>query len=130
MRAILLALVSTFACAADLYVAPTGTDAVDRGSAAAPFKTLAYAVGRAANGDTVRLAAGTYQETAQTLLKAGVQVRGAGSSGAAVSLVRAPTAWNFTRANMPQNICPIARAKSILRKLSPHLKSPYRKDLY
>lgn len=78
--------------AATIHVMPTGQDAVGRGAADAPLRTLAYACGRAVAGDTVQLAAGTYQETAQALLPGRVRVVGAGR---AVTTVRVPTAWDY-----------------------------------
>src|SRR5262249_5445752 len=45
------------------YVATTGSDSANDGmSAGAPFKTIGNAIGKAAGGDTVLIADGTYNE--------------------------------------------------------------------
>lgn len=46
-----------------LRVAPTGSDVEDCGSAELPCRTIQYAVNRAASGDTILVAAGTYTYT-------------------------------------------------------------------
>jgi hypothetical protein len=46
--------------ASDRYVAPAGSDTTDCSNNATPCLTIAYAVAQAAAGDTVYLAAGTY----------------------------------------------------------------------
>ncbi len=67
-----------------LYVDPGGTDGVACGSVGAPCRTLYYAVEtRAAAGDTVVAAAGTYTEP--FALQANVTVRSA--SGPATTLI-------------------------------------------
>ncbi|MDP4208886.1 MAG: cadherin-like beta sandwich domain-containing protein [Bacteroidota bacterium] len=45
------------------YVSPSGTDDVNSGSSASPFKTIAYAATRVIAGDVVLVKAGTYAET-------------------------------------------------------------------
>ncbi|MBN1658431.1 MAG: hypothetical protein JXA93_08530 [Anaerolineae bacterium] len=49
---------------ATVHVATTGTDDPDCGSAAAPCRTLQYAVNLAQSGDTILVAAGTYTYSA------------------------------------------------------------------
>jgi len=44
------------------YVAPTGVDSGQCTAPAAPCRTLQYAIDRAANGDTINMAAGTYTD--------------------------------------------------------------------
>lgn len=44
------------------YVAPAGTDSGDCSSSGAPCRTIAYAAGQAAAGDTISIAAGIYYE--------------------------------------------------------------------
>jgi len=51
----------TTAFAKTRYVSPSGTDAFD--CAVAPCRTIHYAVGQAAAGDTIRVAAGTYADS-------------------------------------------------------------------
>jgi hypothetical protein len=74
-------------------VAPSGTDADGRGTETAPFRTLAFACARAQAGETIRLAAGEFRETAQCVLRSGVRLTGAGRSS---TIVHAPANWNFT----------------------------------
>jgi|GEM_PF-1699566 len=62
-----LCLVTT-AHAADYYVATTGNDS-NAGSEAAPFKTIAYAVSRLSEGDTVYVHGGVYNETRNIHIK-------------------------------------------------------------
>ena len=50
------------AWAADLFVDPAGNDANDCLSAATPCLTITAAIGKAAGGDTINVAAGTYAE--------------------------------------------------------------------
>lgn len=78
-----------------LWVAPTGVDAADRGAEARPLRTLAFACTRARAGQTIRLTAGTFRESAQCVLPAGVRVMGAGTGGAGRTTVVAPDSWNF-----------------------------------
>jgi hypothetical protein len=55
------------ACAAEFYVAPTGSDTSD-GTLAAPFATLSKANSAAAAGDTIWVRGGTYTLTTQLVL--------------------------------------------------------------
>jgi len=48
--------------AATYYVATTGVDAAGRGSAGSPYRTIQYAINNSTSGDTINVAAGTYQE--------------------------------------------------------------------
>jgi len=50
------------AVATTWYVSPTGDDANDCQSLATPCKTIGAAIGKAASGDTIQIAAGTYVE--------------------------------------------------------------------
>ncbi|HWA34853.1 MAG TPA: DUF1565 domain-containing protein, partial [Cyclobacteriaceae bacterium] len=59
------------------YVSTLGSDLND-GSAARPWRTLKYAVTRAASGYTIQLAAGTYVEYGQVVVPTGVSIAGAG----------------------------------------------------
>jgi ribosomal protein S13 len=82
-----------------LYVSPTGVDAPAGSTIAAPLRTLAYACTRAQAGDTIRLSAGTFQETAQCAARSGVRIMGNGRSGPDRTIVIAPLAWDFTADN-------------------------------
>ena len=66
--------------AADFHVSPSGNDTAGDGSAANPWKTLAHAAAATPGFNTIRLAAGTYRETAASVIKANVSVIGAGPS--------------------------------------------------
>jgi parallel beta-helix repeat protein len=59
------------------YVATTGSDTTGDGSAGNPWATIGYALNQTVCGDTIKVAAGTYNEN--IALKGGVQVLGAGS---------------------------------------------------
>ena len=62
---ILLACAIRAPAAADLHVAPTGSDA-NPGSQSSPFKTIQRAANRAKPGTTIRVAPGTYLENVRT----------------------------------------------------------------
>ncbi|MCU0494393.1 MAG: DUF1565 domain-containing protein, partial [Chloroflexaceae bacterium] len=79
-----------------LWVAPNGVDEATRGTEQAPLRTLAYACSRAQTGQTIRLAAGEFRESAQCVLRSGVRLLGNGRSGASRSIVYAPAAWDFS----------------------------------
>ncbi|MGI8689692.1 MAG: choice-of-anchor Q domain-containing protein [Thermomicrobiales bacterium] len=55
----------------------TGTDSATCGTNVSPCKTIGYAVGKAANGDTITIAAGTYNESGINVAAA-VTITGAG----------------------------------------------------
>jgi hypothetical protein len=78
-----------------LWVSPAGVDEVSRGSEALPMKTLAFACARAQSGQSVRLTAGEFRETAQCVLRSGVRLTGSASSGSSKTVVFAPQAWDF-----------------------------------
>jgi hypothetical protein len=75
-----------------LFVSSVGADDPAGGAQDRPFKTLAFACARAQSGQTVRLAAGEYFETAACAPKSGVRVSGAGSGQ---TVVYAPSSWDF-----------------------------------
>ena len=63
---------------ATYYISPGGSDS-NSGSSSAPWKTLAYACSKAtASGDIIHVNAGTYLETNQCVLAAGVSIEGDG----------------------------------------------------
>jgi uncharacterized repeat protein (TIGR02059 family) len=63
---------------ATYYISPGGSDS-NSGSSSAPWKTLAYACSKAtASGDIIHVNAGTYLETNQCVLAAGVSIEGVG----------------------------------------------------
>ena len=82
------------ASAATYHVATTGSDD-NAGTAAAPFATLAKAVGVAADGDTIRLSAETHTVTAALSLAAGVQILGATDDPADTTVRRAANGYNI-----------------------------------
>ena len=83
--------------AGELWVSPTGVDAPSgRGSVGAAYATMAYACSRATTGDVVRLTAGVFRETAQTVLKSGVSILGNGATGSPITVVYAPSSWNYS----------------------------------
>ncbi len=60
---LLIFITSTVQASADLYVAEGGSDTGDCQSS--PCATIAYAIGQADSGDTINVAAGTYEESGQ-----------------------------------------------------------------
>ena len=56
------AAIAVSATASEYYVATDGVDAAGRGSEASPFQTIQYAVNQAANGDTIRVKPGIYDQ--------------------------------------------------------------------
>lgn len=69
------------------YVDPSGSDS-NNGSSGSPWKTLAYACSKVKTaGDVIHVNAGTYNETAQSLLATGVSIEGEGVSSNIVSTV-------------------------------------------
>src|SRR3989339_552443 len=71
---------SNFLNSAVYYVATTGNDSTGNGSSSTPWKTLAYAVSHVpvVSGNTVHLNAGTFNETAQSVVPLGINIEGAG----------------------------------------------------
>ena len=62
------------------YIDPSGNNS-NNGSSVSPWKTLAYACSKATvSGDIIHVNAGTYKETVQSLLAAGVSIEGAGNT--------------------------------------------------
>jgi hypothetical protein len=76
----------------DIYwIAANGDDNSGNGTYISPWKTLAYAASQATvSGDIIHVKAGTYYETTQTVLAAGVSILGAG----ATSIITTATALN------------------------------------
>lgn len=62
LTALLVGAYSTVRAASNWYVAPSGLDTNSCQSVAAPCKTIGAAIGKAASGDTINVAVGTYQE--------------------------------------------------------------------
>jgi hypothetical protein len=108
---------------ARIWVAPDGSDASGTGSASAPLQTLARACARATPGLTIELRAGVYRETQQCVLQSNVRLRGAGRSGSTLSVVHAPTGWDFrgdTTTDREQGYVVLVKQKSqvTIEKLS------------
>src|SRR5579862_2435143 len=72
-----------------IHVATTGHDTAGCGKAADPCQTIPYAYGRAADGDTIQVAAGTYT-LAGPLKVARPGIRLPGAMGRANATTRAP----------------------------------------
>src|ERR1700690_2741697 len=79
-----------FASLPSVSVATTGTDAPACGSPASPCKTISYALGLAASGATVHVAAGTYNE--QLVISHPVSIVGAGAGHTIIQPSALPTA--------------------------------------
>lgn len=63
-----------------IYVSPTGNDTTGEGSTTAPYATIGYAVGDAGAGETINVAAGTYNEAGISLNQTGLTLSGAGDT--------------------------------------------------
>jgi uncharacterized repeat protein (TIGR02059 family) len=75
----ILILLSTSAAGTTYYIDPSGSNS-NNGSSTSPWKTLAYACSKAtASGDIIHVNAGTYVETSQSSLAAGVSIVGDGN---------------------------------------------------
>ena len=61
------------------YVSPTGDDTNDCQTPATACKTVNAAVGKASDGDTIQIAAGTYVESSEISLGAYLTIQGAGA---------------------------------------------------
>jgi uncharacterized repeat protein (TIGR02059 family) len=90
MRKVFTILLFTYCLAAypaTYYIDPSGQDVSSRtGSKTAPWKTLAYACSRVrASGDIIHVNTGTYNETAQSNLAAGVSIEGDGVNSNIIS---------------------------------------------
>ncbi len=73
-------LISSVVGATTYYIDPAGNNS-NNGSSASPWKTLSYACSKVtASGDIIHVNAGTYPETAQSILAAGVSIEGAGNT--------------------------------------------------
>ena len=64
--------------AGDWYVAENGRDADDAGSESDPFASIAFAVSKAGDNDTVHVAEGTYSLAVETVIEKPVVVEGSG----------------------------------------------------
>jgi hypothetical protein len=89
-----------FASLSSVSVATTGTDAPACGSPASPCKTISYALGIAASGATVHVAAGTYNE--QVVISHPVSIVGAGAGHTIIQPSTLPTAATDSDSAQPQ----------------------------
>jgi uncharacterized repeat protein (TIGR02059 family) len=75
-----LLLISLISSATVYYIDPSGKN-TNNGSSGSPWNTLSYACSKVtAAGDIIHVNAGSYTETAQSVLAAGVSIEGAGAS--------------------------------------------------
>ncbi len=77
--AVAMMIIISNAFAGVYYISPTGNDAVGKGTAASPWKTLFKACSSVTTpGDIIHVNAGTYTETVQCSLAPGVSIEGDG----------------------------------------------------
>jgi hypothetical protein len=62
------------------YISTTGNDTTGSGTSVNPWKTLYKATSTVTSGNTIYVSAGTYVETTQSVLAAGVSLSGAGTT--------------------------------------------------
>ena len=84
---ILFAMTASTAAAQDRFVdAGSGVDTGDCSSSISPCATIGYAVGQAASGDVIQVAAGTYVDAAQVVINKDIDLVGSGSATTFVKL--------------------------------------------
>ena len=89
MTVVVSALCAAVAFGADYYVDyANGLDEEGRGGLDAPFKTIAYAVGKSVDNDTIYLAANTHQIAAEVVVDKAVRIVGLGDDRTKVILKR------------------------------------------
>ena len=89
MTFVVSALCAAVAFGADYYVDyANGVDEEGRGGSDAPFKTIAYAVGKSVDNDTIYLAANTHQIAAEVVVDKAVRIVGLGDDRTKVILKR------------------------------------------
>lgn len=96
-RIIILALLTVsfhFSFATVYYVSTSGNDGSGNGSAASPWRTLKHAVSKvpANQGHVIKLSAGTFVESGQFNVPAGVSVEGAGMDQ---TIIKAASSFHF-----------------------------------
>jgi hypothetical protein len=80
------------------YIDPSGSDS-NNGSSTSPWKSLSYACSKAtASGDIIHVNAGTYTETSQSVLAAGVSIAGDGRANTIITLT-----WNTSGTSPEEN---------------------------
>lgn len=93
MKSILLFIslfIGTIASATVYYISPTGNDVSGTGTAGNPWKTLYKATSSVnTSGDVIYVNPGTYTETQQSVLAAGVSIEGAGNTSVIKSTLSA-----------------------------------------
>ncbi|GKT94004.1 pectate lyase L [Colletotrichum tofieldiae] len=114
--------------AADLYVAPTGSDSA-AGTLAAPLKSIQIAVDKAVAGDTIYLRAGTYSPTTNIkITKSGTAAKPytltAYNNEAVIidgeALPGTPAALDASLANADRGVLHIEKASQLLEVLQAH----------
>lgn len=73
------------AAATTYYISPNGNDVNGNGTSSAPWATLSYACRRVTTaGDIIHVNSGTFTESSQAYLAAGVSIEGAGASSSII----------------------------------------------
>ena len=77
---LLVVLASTAAAQTTRYADPTGTDVGDCSDPQNPCRTIVYAVGQSADGDTIELSEGTFPDTGEVTIDHDLTIAGQDSS--------------------------------------------------
>ncbi|MDD4971910.1 MAG: hypothetical protein PHT07_20990, partial [Paludibacter sp.] len=100
---ILFVLLNLISKATTYYISPTGSNS-NNGSVGSPWLTLKYACDNATgSGDVIHVNAGTYNETAQSILRVGVSIVGEGNTSIITSTVTSTTGTIYAASAMGTN---------------------------
>lgn len=101
---LILLAISSFASANTYYISPKGNDVTGTGSVNSPWSSLSHASTHATvQGDIIHVNSGTYTETKQIYLAAGVSIEGAGADAIIHSHVTARGCFLLMLHSGPEN---------------------------
>jgi Secretion system C-terminal sorting domain/F5/8 type C domain len=95
-------LVCSSVAGTNYYIDPSGSNS-NKGSSTSPWATLSYACSKATSpGDVIHVNPGTYEETEQSLLAAGVSIMGAGNTSIIHSDITTSSAFTLVLSSSSQ----------------------------